>query len=374
MARVRKVRLDELEAPLVEPFETSFGVERRRRFLVVALEDDTGETGLGECVAARDPLYSGESVATARWMLQTYLIPRLLREELPTPEAFFAQARPLREHLMAKAAVEIALWDLHARRAGTSVARALGGTRSRVEVGVSVGIQPTVPQLVRRVGQYLDDGYRRIKVKVKPGWDREPVGALRREYPDLRLWADANQAYPPSAAREVAAWATEFQVEQLEQPFPERALSAHAEIARGAPFKVCLDESITSAEALDEALERHALTSLNVKPGRVGGLATGRAMGRRAAEAGFPAWVGGMLETGIGRSFNVALASTPPFVFPGDLSASDRYYREEFVDPAFELGPGSTLRVPTGRGLGVEVVERVYRKFLRRRREFRRSA
>ncbi|MCI4352233.1 MAG: o-succinylbenzoate synthase [Thermoplasmata archaeon] len=373
MVAVRRVRLDELELPLVEPFETSFGVERRRRFLVVQIEAEDGETGLGECVATQHPLYSSESVATARWMIETYLLPLLWKEGALPPDTFRTRARVWRGHPMAKGAIEMALWDLWARRHRQSLARALGGRRRRVEVGVSVGIQSDVPTLVRRVGEYLAEGYGRIKVKVRPGWDERPVAALRKEFPELRLWVDANQGYPASAAGAIRRWATRYGVEQVEQPFPERALAAHARLVRRAPFLVCLDESITDLAAFEAAVEMQAVTSLNVKAGRVGGLGSGRELGARSAGAGLPAWVGGMLETGIGRAHNVALASLTPFTLPADLSASGRYYRQDLVEPAFELGPGSTLSVPRGQGLGVEVVESVYRKYVHRHREFRRK-
>lgn len=373
MVRVRRVQLDELEMPLVEPFETSFGVERRRRFLVLHVESEDGEVGMGECVAAQDPLYSSESVTTARWMIETYLLPVLWRDGALSPGDFLARARAWRGHPMAKAAVEMALWDLWARRRKESLARALGGRRRRVEVGVSVGIQPNVSDLVRRVGEYLAEGYRRIKIKVRPGWDVRPVAALRRQFPDVRLWVDANQAYPASSVGAIRRWATRYGVEQVEQPFSEHSLAAHARLVRGAGFRVCLDESITDPATLEAAIGMHAATSVNVKAGRVGGLAVSRMLGRQAAKAGIPAWVGGMLETGIGRAHNVALASLAPFTFPSDLSASDRYYRPDLVEPVFVLGPGSTLSVPNGHGTGVEVVESTYRKYLRRHREFRRK-
>jgi o-succinylbenzoate synthase len=373
MARLRRVRLDELEMPLVEPFETSFGVERRRRFLVLLLETEDGETGLGECVAVKDPLYSGESVTTARWMIETYFLPVLWREGILDPLLFRGRVRTWRGNPMAKAAVEQALWDLWARHHRQSLARALGGRRRRVEVGVSVGIQPTVPGLVRRVGEYLAEGYRRIKIKVRPGWDERPVAALRREFPEIRLWVDANQAYPAAAASSIRRWATRYAVEQVEQPFSEHALGDHARLVRRARFRVCLDESVTDSATLETALTMHAITSLNVKTGRVGGPATGRELGRRAASVRMPAWIGGMLETGIGRAHNVALASLSPFTFPADLSASDRYYQPDLVEPEFHLGPGSTLAVPAGPGLGVELVESVYQKHLRKHREFRRE-
>ena len=272
---------------------------------------------------------------------------------------------------MAKAALETALWDLRARGQGRSLARALGGHRKRIHVGVSVGIQPTISQLVDRVGRYLEAGYGRVKLKVRPGWDSRPVRAVRKEYPDLELWVDANQAYPPPAAGRIRAWAETYGVAQVEQPFAERAIRAHAELARGAPFRVCLDESVVDAASLEDALDARAVTSLNVKVARVGGLGVGHALARRAARNQVPSWVGGMLESGVGRAHNVALAATPPFVLSSDLSASDRYYREDITDPPFVLGPGSTLEVPHGPGIGVEVVERTLRKHRRASRTFR---
>ncbi len=359
--RLRRAVLEELEVPLVAPFETSFGREHRRRVLFVRLEERGGEVGLGECVAARDPLYSSETVETARWMMARHLLPALGKLEDPTPAEANRRFDAWRGHRMARAAVEMALWDLTARLDGTSLARALGGRRRRVEVGVSVGIQPNVRALVECVGGYLADGYRRIKLKVRPGWDERPVGAVRSEYPDVRLWVDANQAYPRSAAPRLLRWARRWNVEQVEQPFAERDLSAHALLAAGAPFLVCLDESIVDRPSLDDALSRTALTSLNVKPGRVGGHARSIELARSAVRAGVRAWVGGMLETGVGRAHAVALASRTEFTLPADLSASGRYYAPDLIDPPFELGAGSTLAVPSGRGIGVSVDERRWR-------------
>ena len=369
--RLASVRLDEVELPLVEPFETSFGVEHQRRFLLVRAETKDGEVGWGECAAAVDPLYSSESVATARWMIVERLIPLLFRLRDPTPEAFSQAAARFRGHRMAKAALEIALQDLRARTLGRSLSKSLGGHRSRIRVGVSVGIQPSVPKLVDRVGRYLEAGYGRVKLKVRPGWDARPVGAVRREYPDLEVWVDANQAYPIGAGDRIRAWAEKYGVAQVEQPFAERAVRAHAELARGARFRVCLDESIVDGPSLEDALGARAVTSLNVKVARVGGIGVGISLARQAARNGVPSWVGGMLESGVGRAHNVALASTPPFVLSSDLSASDRYYREDITDPPFVLGPGSTLAVPREPGIGVEVMERTLRKHRRASRTFR---
>ncbi len=369
--QLRSARLDELELELVEPFETSFGVEKRRRFLLLRLETRDGLEGFGECVAALDPLYSSETVATAREMLVRHFLPRLFRLRSPGPREFRNAVAAFRGHRMAKATVESALLDLAARSRGVPIARYLGGRRRRVEVGVSVGIQPSVRHLVRRVGAYRDDGYGRIKLKVRPGWDDRPVGAVRRAFPEVTLWVDANQAYPSGAGPRIRRWATQHRVEQVEQPFAERAIRAHAELARGAPFRVCLDESIIDPVSLEDALAAKAITSLNVKVGRVGGPLTAAELARTARRARVPSWIGGMLESGIGRAHNVQLASLAPFTLPADLSASDRYYTEDLIDPPFALGPGSTLEVPNGPGIGVSIDERVLRKARRSSRTYR---
>ena len=270
--RVRSVRLDELELSLVEPFETSFGVENRRRFLLVHVTMSNGVEGWGECAAATDPLYSSESVATARWMIEGRWIPLLRRLPDATPAAFLEAASRFRDHRMAKAAIEVALSDAAARSQRLSMSRYLGGRRVRVHVGVSVGIQPSVRSLVKRVGEYLETGYDRIKLKVRPGWDVLPVAGVRKAYPDVEIWVDANQAYPVNAVSRIRRWAERYAVAQVEQPFPERAIRAHAALARGAPFRVCLDESIVDPVSLEDALDAKAVTSLNVKVARVGGL------------------------------------------------------------------------------------------------------
>jgi O-succinylbenzoate synthase len=366
-----RARLDELELPLVEPFETSFGVEKRRRVLFVTVEESGGEEGIGECVAGREPLYSEESVDTARWMIARHLLPAVVRSGSLDPGQATASFGRWRGHRMAKAAVEMALWDLSARTRGSSLARRLGARRRRVPVGVSVGIQPSAAILVRRVGKYLEDGYRRVKLKVRPGWDDEPVREVRRAFPDLELWADANQAYSLRDLPRILSWAHRWSVAQVEQPFPARSLEAHARLRARGRFRVCLDESIVDRPSLEDAIARDALSSLNVKPGRVGGLGPGIDLARRAHAAGIAVWVGGMLETGIGRAHAVALAARSEFTLSADLSASDRYFDPDLVDPPFRLLPDSTLEVPTGRGVGVTVVPARWRAYRRRSRLLR---
>lgn len=365
--RVTRAELDELELPLVVPFTTSFGTQRRRRALIVRLHADDGRVGVGECVAGSEPRYSPETVETAREAIARFLLPALFRDPAPTPLRFPRAVAWMRGHHMARAAVEMALWDLEAQSRRISLARRLGARRRRIPVGVSVGIERPIEALVRRVGGYVGAGYSRVKLKVQPGWDARPVAAVRREHPDVPLWVDANQAYPETAAREIAAWVRTNAVAIVEQPFAARRLVAHARLNRKPGIHVALDESIEDGSDLDEALALRALDALNVKPGRVGGLGPAVALAGRCQERRLPTWVGGMLETGIGRAFNVALAATSAFTLPGDISASDRYYARDIVDPPFELGPGGTLTVPDAPGLGVTIVEREYRRHLRRR-------
>ena len=276
---------------------------------------------------------------------------------------------------MAKAAVEAALSDLLARQEGLPLSRVIGvPVKARVPVGVSVGMQEDPTALVRRVARYLEEGYRRIKLKVAPGRDRPFLSEVRRAFPDIEVWVDGNQAYGRRDLTALRAWASRYEVTQVEQPFPSRELSVHARLQQGAPFRVCLDESIVDPTSLEEALTLHAFRSLNVKPGRVGGAITGAALAERAARARIPSWVGGMLESGIGRAHNVHLATLAPFRLSNDLSASARYYEEDLITVPFVLGPGSTLAVPRGPGSGVTVDERAYRRALRSSRSVRLSA
>ncbi len=368
---VDSVALEELELELREPFETSFGVERRRRFLLVEVTSPSGLSGWGECVAARDPLYSEESVATAEWMISERLIPLLRRLGPITVDRFRESARRFRGHRMAKAAVEAALTDLVAREARVPLGSVLGRpARQTVPVGVSVGIQASPEALVRRVDRYVEEGYARVKLKVAPGRDRSRIAAVRRAYPDQELWVDANQAYRRRDLPAIRRWAEQYAIAQVEQPFGEREILAHAALQQDAPFRVCLDESVVDYGSLNEALSLGAARSLNVKPGRVGGLTTAAAMAHRARRAGVACWVGGMLESGVGRAHNLHLASLTSFNLSSDLSASSRYYAVDLIDEPFTLAPGSTLSVPRGPGSGVTLDPRVHRRALRRRRRF----
>lgn len=336
---------------------------------MVRLDDREGLSGWGECVAARDPLYSEETVATAEWMVLERLAPLLARGGPTSIRSFRAAARRFRGNRMAKAAVEAALVDLVAREANVPAGYLLGRpVRGKVPVGVSVGIQKDPASLARRVGRYLEEGYGRIKIKVAPGRDRAFVRAVRRAYPEIELWVDGNQGYHRRGLSTLRSWAERYEVEQVEQPFGDRELLAHAALQRGARFRVCLDESIVDEESLTEALQVRALRSLNVKTGRVGGAIAGAELAREARRAGVACWVGGMLESGVGRALNLHLASLSPFNLSHDLSASSRYYVEDLIEEPFLLGPGSVLELPKGAGSGVTINPRIHRRAVRRRR------
>ncbi|MBC7170385.1 o-succinylbenzoate synthase [Candidatus Bipolaricaulota bacterium] len=350
--RIERATLYLVEMPLVAPFVTSFGEQRVRRALLVALESG-GRTGWGECVAGTGPWYSPETSDTARHVILDFVLPLLKGREIGHPSEFPALVAPIRGHAMAKAAVEAALWDLHAQREGVPLAALLGGTRDRVPAGVSVGIQPDVETLVSRVAGYVGEGYRRVKLKVKPGWDLEPLAAVRERFPDLPLSVDANAAYALADAAHLREF-DRFGLLMVEQPLAHDDLVGHAQLAEALRTPLCLDESITSPGRAWEALELGACRILNVKQGRLGGLSAVLEVHELAQERGVPLWCGGMLETGIGRALNAAVASLPGFTLPHDISATDRYYREDIATPPFRLEDGH-IRVPTRPGLGVEV-------------------
>jgi O-succinylbenzoate synthase len=366
---LRRVRWHLLEMPLVSPFETSFGRETRRRILLLELEERRGEVGWSESVAGRDPFYSYESVETNLWVLRRYLWRGLRRARGETdPDTFLAAVRRIRGHPMAKAVLEMGLWDLGARKAGRSLSRVLGGTSRSVEVGVSIGLQKNPEALVERARAYAEAGYRRLKLKVEPGRDRSYVVAVRREFPDAPLWIDANQAYGPEDSWRIARLAREAALQLVEQPFGDDELLLSAQLRRRLPRQtyLCLDESLTSLGRLEEAHRLGGVTAVNIKPGRVGGLRTSVNLHDRCSQLGIPVWCGGMLETGIGRAHNLTLASLPNFRLPSDLSASRRYYETDLVEPPFELRPGSTLTVPTGPGIGVDPEPARLQRFRRR--------
>lgn len=351
--KLTDVELRRISMPLVAPFRTSFGTQTTREILLVHVLTEDAE-GWGECVAMSSPLYSSEYIDAAADVLRRFLVPALFAAGPLDAHEVTGVLAPYRGHLMAKAALETAVLDAELRAEGRSFARELGAVHDRVPCGVSVGIMDSIPQLLQTVADFCEAGYLRIKLKIEPGWDLEPVRAVREEFGDeLPLQVDANTAYSRADAQHLARL-DQFGMLLIEQPFDEHDLLGHRDLARQLTTPVCLDESITSARDAAAAIRLDACQVVNIKPGRVGGYLEARRIHDVCGAHGVPVWCGGMLETGLGRAANLALAALPGFGLPGDTSASGRYYATDITEP-FVLDRGH-LEVPTGAGLGVTPV------------------
>jgi o-succinylbenzoate synthase len=349
--RPERIELREIRLPLREVFEISSGPRRDRRILLVRV-DAEGETGWGEVVAAEDPGYSYETTETAWHVLTEFIVPPLVGHEILGPEDVLAPIGWVRGHRMARAGVEMAVWDLHARLLGFPLWELLGGSGEAVPVGVSVGLQPHDDLLLRKIEGYLADGYARIKIKIKPGRDVEMLRAVRDRFPDTLLMADANSAYSLDDLPRLREL-DELDLMMIEQPLGHEDILDHARMQAELETPICLDESIRSVGDARLALELDATRVINIKPGRVGGLAEARRIHHLAREREVPVWCGGMLESGIGRAHNLALATLPGFTLPGDISASSRYWERDIITPEFELGEEGRMAPPDGPGIGV---------------------
>ena len=355
-ARLEAIELRRIAVPMKTPFRTSFGTQQDRDILLVKAITSDGE-GWGECVAMASPVYSSEYIDGAQQVIRSFLAPLLLSVGSITAARVAECLVSIKGHRMAKAAVEMAILDAELRAEERSLADLLGGVRDLVDTGVSVGIHDDVGRLLDTVAGYVEEGYMRIKLKIEPGSDIEYVRAVRDKFgPDLMLQVDANTAYQLSDASHLAKL-DEYQLLLIEQPLPEEEVRGHAELASKLSTPICLDESITSAQAADDAIALGACSIVNIKAGRVGGYLEARNIHDLCAGRGIPVWCGGMLETGIGRAANVALASLPNFTLPGDTSASGRYWNTDITEP-FVLENGR-IRVPTGPGLGVEPIPEI---------------
>lgn len=353
--RIERIELRQMRLPYVAPFETSGWREEASHAIIVRIEAE-GVEGWGESPAGANPFYNEENYKTAWVIQQDYLAPMLLAAEIQSPADVTPALQRVRANRIAKCGLEFAVWDLCARREGRSLASLLGGTRDRVAVGVSVGIQKDVATLLKVVGGYVDAGYKRIKLKIRPGWDVEPTRAVRETWPDILLQVDANSIYHLADADHLAEL-DRFGLLLIEQPLAHDDIFDHAHLQARLRSPICLDESIVSPEHARWAVEMNACRVINIKPSRIGGLADSIKVHDIAAAADIPVWHGGMLETGIGRATNVALASLPNFSLPGDISANDRYFARDIVLNPFTLNPDSTLTVPTAPGNGALVDE-----------------
>ncbi|HSK90746.1 MAG TPA: o-succinylbenzoate synthase [Euzebyales bacterium] len=350
---IERVDLLHLSMRLRERFVTSFGPQQQRDIVLVRLYAG-GVEGWGELVAGREPIYSEETAVTAAAMLRHHLLGLVLGRTVTDPREVGGWWRHVRGNPMAKAAVEMAVWDAWARATGQSLAHALGGTRTRVASGVSVGIQDDAAALLDRVADFVGQGYARIKLKIAPGNDIALVSAVRERFGDIGLMVDANSAYTLDDADHLAALDA-FDLMMIEQPLEHDDIIDHAALAPRLATPICLDESIRSPGDARRAHSLGACSIINCKPGRMGGHAPSLALHAWCGGAGIALWVGGMLESGVGRLHNIALASLPGFTLPGDTSASDRYWAADIIDPPVRLAPDGTVAVPTAPGLGHEI-------------------
>lgn len=351
--KIDKIELRHIKMELVSPFTTSMGTEYDEEHIIVRV-DGGGLTGWGESVAEATPFYSPETVATAWHILSDFLIPAILGKNLTSIDEAINSYSNVRGHRMAKAGLEAALWDLFAKSKNISLSQLLGGARKKIEVGVSIGIQSSVSELIKKVENYLQEGYRRIKIKIAPENDLQFVKALRNEFTDLLLQVDANSAYKIEDIN-LFKEMDEYNLLLIEQPLGYEDIYEHSKLQRELKTAICLDESIHSLGDTQAAVELESCRIINIKPGRVGGFTESKLIHDYCASNKIPVWHGGMLESGIGRAGNVALASLSNFTLPGDISASKRYYTHDIVEPEFVVNSDGTMDVPIKPGIGVEV-------------------
>lgn len=353
--RIDRVRLFEVNLPLVHSFETSSHRKTGLTHVLVEVTDADGRVGWGEIASPADPFYGPETTTTAWTIAERYLVPAVIGPSWDAPEQLEDAWRRIRGHEFAKAGFSLAAWDLHARSAGVPLAGALGGTRTEVVAGVSLGIEPTLEQLLAQVARPVEAGYARVKLKIAPGWDVEPVRAVRSAYPDLDLHVDANGAYADTAETSAVMRALDAHgLTMIEQPYAPRDFVAHARLQAMLSTPICLDESVVDIADLQTMLALDAGRVLNIKVSRMGGLSVARRAHDVARDAGVPVWCGGMHEFGVGRAANVALSSLPNFTLPSDVSGSDKYYARDVVVPPV-LAHEGVVPVPTAAGIGHEV-------------------
>lgn len=348
--KIERVELREIRMPLLHPFETSFGRTSMRRIVLVRVFAD-GLTGWGDVTAGESPYYSYETPETAWHILRDFLIPSAIGKKWSSPGEFAAGWHSIRGHNMAKAALENAAWDIAAQAQDVPLAKLVGGTLAEIPCGVSIGIQPSISELLDTIEREMAAGYQRIKVKIKPDWDLSVLDAIRTRFPQIVLMADANSAYSLADLAHLKQF-DRFYLMMIEQPLGWDDLVDHAKLQREISTPICLDESIHNADDARKALQLGAAKIINIKLGRVGGFTAARQLHDFCRSKNVPVWCGGMLESGIGRAHNIAMSALPGFTLPGDVSASKRYWAEDIVDPEITVSSQGTIRVPTVAGLG----------------------
>ncbi|MEO4054965.1 o-succinylbenzoate synthase [Solibacillus sp. CAU 1738] len=359
--KITKVTIYTMKMHMKSPFTTSFGTLQNKIFLLIEAKDESGLTGWGEGVAFDAPWYTEETVKTMYHMLEDFLIPMLLNKEITHPDEVSQLFAPIRRNQMAKSAIEGAVWDIYAQQRNIPLSRALGGVSDKIEVGISIGLQNTTEELLTVISGFLQEGYKRIKVKIKPGNDVELIRSIRSRFPDVPLMADANSAYT-LADMETLKALDSFNLMMIEQPLACDDIVDHARLQKEIKTPICLDESITSFEDARKAVELGSCKVINIKIGRVGGITEAKKIHDYCAEKEIPVWCGGMLEAGIGRAHNIALTSLSNFVMPGDTAASNRYWEEDIIMPEVTVEDGF-ITVPTTVGIGYEVNRAAIEKY-----------
>ncbi|NOU89362.1 o-succinylbenzoate synthase [Paenibacillus sp. LMG 31460] len=370
---IERVELQRLIMPFKASFEASIGRMDKRDLVLVTVYDTDGNAGYGESTSFPFPMYNEETTDTVWYMLERFLIPTLLSAEITSPEEVNDLFAPIRRNNMAKAALEGAVWDLYCKQKGISLAVGLGGKKTTIDVGVSIGIEPTIDLLLAKVEGFINEGYKKIKVKIKPGFDIEPIRAIRKQFgPDVPLMADANSAYTMDQLN-ILKELDQFNLIMIEQPLSHDDIIDHAKLQKELQTPICLDESIHSVEDARKAIELGSCRIINIKVGRVGGLTESKKIHDLCQAHDIPVWCGGMFETGVGRAHNIAITSLTNFTIPGDTSASNRYWVEDIVEPEVALFAPGVLAVPTGAGIGYDLKPESVKKFLVRQESYNRQ-
>lgn len=350
--KIKEITIRHLKMPLKHPFSTSFGTIVNKDFLLLEVADERGTIGFGESVAFEAPWYTEETLKTTWHMLEDFLIPLILNQKIQHPDDTIELFKGIRKNNMAKSAIEGALWDIYVQQTNQSLAQALGGKKEKIEVGISLGIQETIEKQIEVVAKAVNDGYKRIKLKIKPGWDVEMMRILRKKFPDVPMMADANSAYT-LADIEILKQLDEFNLMMIEQPLASDDIIDHAVLQKQIKTPICLDESILSLEDARKAIEIGSCGVINIKIGRVGGISQAKKIHDYCEEKGIPVWCGGMLESGIGRAHNIALTALSNFVMPGDTAGSSHYFEQDIIEPEVIARDGY-ITVPHEVGIGFE--------------------
>lgn len=368
---IEKIILRRMELELKNPFQTSFGTQKKREFFIVeAYSKDY--VGYGECVVNSNPFYNEETVKTAWHIAEDFLIPAVYQHgRINHPDEVSEIFKPIRRNNMAKSAVEGAIWDLYAKENNISLAKALGGKQEKIEVGISIGIQDSVEALIEEVDGFVEQGYKRMKIKIKPGTDYTMLAAVRKKYPDIDMMADGNSAYTLEDL-DVLQKLDDLNLTMIEQPLAHDDIIDHAKLQALIKTPICLDESIHSLEDTKKAHQLGSCKIINIKVGRVGGLTEAKRIHDYCEDKGIPVWCGGMLESGIGRAHNIAITSLSNFILPGDTAASSRYWEEDIISPEVTVEDG-TITVPDTPGIGYEVVESLLDKYTVEMKEYMES-